>query len=119
MKTRYYERFYEGEKIPRKAKKQILGLLPTRRALKERIERVKFETIKPFNNNYNYLYPDDDFCPYCGCEHSRSAGNLACYPEEWIKFYCHRCNKMVSYRDNGLVWHALMDFKPEESEGTL
>ena len=110
MKVRYYRRFHVGDKIPRKAKKQILGLLPTRKDLRARIERVKLD------NNCGYLYPDDDFCPYCGCDYARSTRNMACYPEEWIQYYCHRCNKMVSYRDNGAVWHALMDFKPEESE---
>ena len=107
MKIKYFEKLCLGEKIPRKVKKQILGLLPTKKALKERIERVKFD------NSYGYLYPDDDFCPCCGCEHYRSTGNMACYPEKWFKYYCCRCGKMVSYSDNGLVWHILMEYKKE------
>ena len=111
VKLRYYDRLYRGEKIPRKAKKAILGTIPTRKALKERISKTVIETHNPFNNTYTYQYPDDDFCPYCGCELCRSTGNLVSYPEEYEKRYCLRCGALVSYSDNGYVWHALMSFK--------
>jgi hypothetical protein len=79
--------------------------------LKERIAKVVIETINPFDNGYTYQYPSDDFCPYCGCDISRSTGNMAGYPEDWTQHYCIRCGEMIFESDNGNVWHALMDFK--------
>lgn len=112
IKPKHWQRLYSGEKLPRKIKKAILGTKPTRKALKERIAKVTLETIHPYpHNSYEFVYPDDTFCPYCGCDYVRSTGNMAGYPEEWIKGYCLRCGEEVSKSDNGMVWHALMDFK--------
>lgn len=109
IKLKYLHRLYRGEKIPRKAKKAILGTRPTRKALKERISKTVIQTH--INNTYSYQYPDDDFCPYCGCEFHQGTGNLVSYPEQYVKYYCLRCGALVSYSDNGYVWHALMSFK--------
>ena len=94
VKLKHWRRFYNGEKLPRKVKKAILGTKPTRKSLKERIAKVKIETIHPYPyNNYEFMYPNDPFCPYCGCNYTRSTGNMAGHPEVWIIGYCAKCGR--------------------------
>ena len=111
IKEKHYNKMYQGEKLSRRVKKIMFGKKPSRKALRLRIERATLVTIKPFENSYTYEWPDDDFCPYCGCEDTRSTGNMTAYPEEWRIEFCRRCDAKVSTHDNGEVWHALMDFK--------
>lgn len=110
---KYYHRLRNGEKIPRKAKKEILGLKLSKSKLRKKIKQFKVihkartiyeldeTTIKPF-------------CPYCGCELTRSTGNMAEYPELWDRVYCLRCDELVEEADNSVYHHILEEMKDNE-----
>ena len=101
-----YVALQNGEKIPRKAKKVILGKKMNNAKLRKLLDSVvigeaantmhEIADIKP--------YP---FCPHCGCQSTRCSGNLSVYPEYWGYTYCLRCNKVVGYIDNSPFIHAL------------
>lgn len=103
---RIYTALRDGGKVPRKAKKAILGKRMNKAKLNRLLDSVTigeqahtmYETadIKP------YL-----FCPHCGCQQTRSSGNLTAHPEHWEYEYCLRCNKVVGYIDNSPYTHAL------------
>jgi transcription initiation factor IIE alpha subunit len=110
---------YDGGKLPRKVKKKLLGLRVSKKDLREQIKNVKIEIHNPYNNGYTYDYPNDTFCPECGCIFTYDTGNIAEYPEEWIKFYCVKCGECIAYRDNGEVWHKLMDYKEYDEKNNM
>ena len=96
----------EGDKIPRKAKKQILGKRMSKTKLKRLLDSVEIigiaQTMHEEPNIKPYL-----FCPQCGCTETRDGGNLTAHPEYWSYTYCLRCNKVVGYIDNSPYIHAL------------
>jgi len=109
MKYNYRKIFHalrNEEKLPRKAKKYILGIRLSKSKLKKLLRQVQI--IKPSRTMYEtavikpYL-----FCPHCGCTSMRGSGNQTSYPEHWEYFYCDRCNKVVGYIDNSPFIHAL------------
>ena len=90
---------YNGEKLPRKAKKMIFGKHVSKTKIKLAIAELQFM--------------DDGelavggFCPKCGCTMERGTGNMAEYPEHWEDFYCIRCNTLVGSIDNSRYMHVL------------
>jgi hypothetical protein len=94
--------------ISRKTKKRLLGRIMNRRILKERLSLVVV-------TERNYPEPatiSDCFCPKCGCEATRSTGNMAEYPEVWVNEFCLRCGFLVGTADNS-PWISCLQF-PEE-----
>lgn len=89
--------------VSRKTKKAMVGKRMGKSELKARISAVTV-TVK--------RYPEpselsDMFCPKCGCDYSRSTGNMAEYPEEWVRTYCLRCGYLVGEADNSPFVHVL------------
>lgn len=113
MKSKYYERIYNGEKIPRKAKKEILGLKMSKSKLKARIAKLEVK-INTWENGYQVPYVEDEFCPKCGCKLAFSTGNMAEYPEVYEKDYCLRCRTLVAMADNSATIHELVWIKGYE-----
>lgn len=104
---KYWRRLQNGEKIPRKAKKAILGYKMSKTKLKYRISKV--EIIKHIKTIYDGFGLSDAFCPKCGCEYYSSSGNRVKYPELWETYYCLRCGAIVAEADNSPYWHVLYE----------
>lgn len=93
-----------GGKLPRKQKKEWLWLKIKGRHLRELLSSVKVlenkypsqSTIEPY-----------EFCPKCGCTVTRETGNMATYPESFIKVFCARCGFLVKIQDNSPWMHCL------------
>ncbi|OKP97748.1 hypothetical protein [Paenibacillus sp. P46E] len=105
----FYKHGANAQQVSRKTKKYILGPKMTKRALKERLSAVIVTKSK---------YPEpadisDEFCPNCGCESSKTTGNMAEYPEVWVKETCLRCGFLVGMADNSSWDYALEH--PEEN----
>lgn len=96
IKPSHYDKvfYYEYEKIPRKLKKALFGRVPSKKQLRNRIKN---------------RCATDYFCPDCGCEFTRSTGNMTEYPEVYEKSYCLRCGRLVCVQDNSLPMHILDD----------
>lgn len=81
---RNYQKAYRGEKLSRKAKKQIFGPRISKKALREEI-------------NAGIL----NHCPMC--RHRlivKSTGNMTFYPEVWEYHYCAKCDLIIGGQDN-------------------
>lgn len=95
-----------GDRIPRKAKKAILGLKISSCALNRLLKSVKvletFKTMYETPNIYPYL-----FCHKCGHTGYYGTGNMTEYPEHWEDFNCFRCHAKVAYIDNSPFVHIL------------
>ena len=106
IKFKYYQAVIDGEKVPRKIKKAILG----KRINKSKLKRLLLSVTlgKPIKTMYERrdIFPYA-FCPNCGCREYVGTGNLTTYPEHWEKFNCIRCRKLVGYIDNSPFIHAL------------
>lgn len=90
---RYFDKQKDGEKIPRWAKKELLGKKLSKTKLRKMIKE--------------YKPGDSTFCPYCGCETTWSTQNMAEYPERWVNVYCLRCGELVEQSDNSPYYHIL------------
>ncbi len=109
MKINYYKAFKalaEGEKIPRKNKKAVLGLKMSQSKLRRLLKSVQI--IKSCDTMFDrpVIHPYT-FCPKCGCKLYYGSGNMTSYPEHWEEFNCLRCHKLVGYIDNSPFYHAL------------
>lgn len=106
MKYKYYKSVIRGEKIPRKAKKSILGTKMPKSKITRLLKSVRLgEPIKTmFERREIYPYA---FCPKCGCKDYVGHGNRAGYPEHWESFTCIKCHNLVGYIDNSPFIHAL------------
>jgi len=97
---------YNGEKLPRKIKKYILGKKISKSKLNRLLKSV--EIIEHAKTMYDspiikpYL-----FCPECGCTEMWGTGNKTIHPEHWEHFYCISCNNLVAIIDNSPFIHAL------------
>lgn len=95
-----------GEKLPRKVKKHILG----KRISKSRLNRL-IKSVKVINHaGTMYEEPVVEphlFCPHCGCSGIVGTGNMTSYPEHWENFYCSRCHEIVAFIDNSPFTHIL------------
>lgn len=100
-KQKYWWTF-GSEKVSRKTKKSFIGTKMTKKDLKARLNVV---IATPVDRGAPDL--SDIFCPFCGCDHSRSTGNMVDHPEVYIKSYCLRCNALVGMADNSYFYHAL------------
>jgi hypothetical protein len=95
-----------GEHLPRRLKKQILGKVMSSSQLKKLLKTVKIEAKA--NTMYQRpLITPYAFCPKCGCTGYYGTGNKTEYPEHWEYFYCIRCRNVVGYIDNSPFIHAL------------
>ena len=97
--SRAWEAAYNGDKLPRKAKKAILGKRITKKQLKAAVTKLQFD-------EHDELI-SEPFCPNCGCTANRGTGNMIEYPEHWEIFYCIRCNEKVGDIDNSRFVHVL------------
>jgi len=99
----------DGEKLPRKIKKALLGPKMSTSKLRKRLSRVKV-----FRINANEREATDIFCPHCGCNHHRTVDHPEIeQPEIWIEEFCLRCGKYVGGADNSFYSHVLFDLIPE------
>lgn len=96
---------YNGEKLPRKVKKHLLGKRISSSKLKFMLKDLAL--IEPSITMYERpIFNIPYFCPKCGCTKSRSTGNMTSYPEHWEYFYCVRCNFKVGVIDNSPFIHC-------------
>lgn len=105
----YFEQSGDIHSVSRKTKKFILGKKMNKRKLKARLAAVDVTKNR---------YPEpatlsDEFCPKCGCEATRSTGNMAPYPEVWVEEKCLRCGFLVGMADNS-PWYRALEF-PENN----
>lgn len=89
--------------VSRKTKKYILGRKLNKRQLRERIAAV----VITRNEYPKEATISDVFCPKCGCDEAESTGNMAGYPELWVRHYCMRCGNLVGEADNSPFCHVL------------
>ncbi|MBU7319026.1 hypothetical protein [Paenibacillus oleatilyticus] len=91
------------EGVSRKTKKAIIGKKMSRKALRKRLAAV----VITKDEQSRTVDISDVFCPRCGCDQTRSTGNMTEYPELWVRSYCLRCGFLVCEADNSLEHHAL------------
>lgn len=115
MKLRYYKRLYHGEKIPRKAKKIILGYRIGKSKLRRMINdvRIIYRPIRMWDSAGINCEP---FCPNCGCELEYGSGNMSSYPEHWEVFRCCRCHSKTANIDNSPYYHILFEIANEKMD---
>lgn len=109
---KYLYAINDGIKVPRKAKKLILGRKLSKKELRERIKQVK--RVGPHKTIYDGFGLNDNFCPHCGCEEYIMTDNKADYPELWVIGYCARCGAIVFEADNSPYHHVLEDMIDDE-----
>jgi len=117
---KYYSRLYDGQKVPRKAKKTILGRRSSKNKLNKRMEQTRI--IYDIQTIFDGFGLSDVFCPYCGCEEHTRSGNRAEYPDIWETLYCMRCGEKIAEADNSPYIHVLYDMKYDawkESQAAL
>jgi len=92
------------EKLSRRLKKKLLGNKISRKKL-----RILLQTYKVFPNKYpeSSTIEPFEFCPKCGCTEYYFTNNMATYPEQWIEYYCYRCDNLVASVDNSPFIHVL------------
>ncbi|NWL87581.1 hypothetical protein DMN77_08180 [Paenibacillus sp. 79R4] len=100
---KYYCKHESINWVSRKTKKYILGRKMNKRKLNERLAAVVVEQ-RPYPEG---SLLSDYFCPKCGCDETRSTGNMADYPELWVRSYCMRCGFLVAEADNSPTYFAL------------
>ena len=106
VKSKHYQALVDGDKLPRKIKKRLLGTMMSKSKLERLLKSVKLgDPIKTMYERREIL--PFSFCPKCGCQGYKGSGNLTSYPEHWEKFNCIRCNNLVGYIDNSPFIHAL------------
>ncbi len=106
MKARYYWALIEGDKLPRKIKKAILGKRMSKSKLNRLLKSVTLgDPIRTMYERREIL--PFAFCPKCGCREYKGSGNKTTYPEHWEEFKCLRCYNLVGYIDNSPFIHAL------------
>lgn len=96
-------RFYQGEKVPRKIKKLLLGLRQNKSKLRKRLKNVKVLN----KGRCGDIELNDYFCPKCGCECQDIVDHEVGYPEKWVDYYCMRCGNHVAFVDNSPYTHCL------------
>lgn len=107
-----YEDF-NCSKIPRKAKKFLLGTKLTKNHINKRLKQTK-----------GILHKDNDleivggeFCLKCGCSNSETIHHPVEYPEVWYDIVCLRCGWGIGGADNSKYESNLEEFiKIEDCE---
>lgn len=94
---------YRG-KLPRKAKKFILGRKLNKKSLKKLLDSVEIIYHEDSSSNEVLPYP---FCPKCSCAETRFIDHGVPYPEIWVDIFCARCNHLVCTSDNSPYYHCL------------
>ena len=109
----YYRHDGDVSAVSRKTKKFWIGRKLGKTSLKKRIAAVEV-TINKYPQEADL---SDRFCPECGCDAERSTGNMADYPERWVRRYCQRCGYLVGESDNSPFVHVLeLMCGPEKDE---
>lgn len=109
MKINYrkaYEALYNGDKMPRKAKKHILG----RKIGSATLGKMIKESICTYRPKTMFEMPEFKhgmFCPKCGCTGMTTTGNMTQHPECYEKYHCYRCGYLVGTIDNSPFYHVL------------
>ena len=111
LTSKHWRSLQYGDKLPRKAKKAILGKKMGKQNLRARLSKV----VVTQNDYPDTASLSDMFCPKCGCDVSVSTGNMAEYPERWVKETCARCGFLVCWSDNSPYYHCL-EFKESNYE---
>lgn len=96
----------EGDKIPRKAKKYLLGKRMPKCKLKLLLDSVVVHECSTNMYERPNITPHL-FCPKCGCSQHVGTGNMTSYPEHYEHFHCMRCRYLVAYIDNSPYIHCL------------
>jgi len=116
MKIKKYYHFAaaigEGERVPRKIKKKILGSKLSKNKIRKKISKLEIK-IYTYFDGHTVPYTEEEFCPKCGCEEHYSSGEMAEYPETWIRHYCLRCGTLVEEADNSAMIHELVNIITE------
>lgn len=107
---RYWDHLQLGWKMPRKAKKYLIGTKMSRNKLRKLLNSV---VIIPQTYPASSSISPHPFCPKCGCVAVIHGGNLVEYPEVYIRDNCARCYHLVGMADNSPYYHAL-EFKHSE-----
>lgn len=107
--ARNYNRLMNGEKIPRKAKKIILGKRMSKTQIKSKLRTMKItQKIKTIYDGFDLN--NEPFCLECGCKVIRWSGNRADYPDLWDVGYCARCGHKVAEADNSPYYHEIYEY---------
>ena len=107
--NKLYFALLDGEKLPRKVKKAVLGKKINKSKLKKLIQSVKI--IKSPSNIYEqYIVKPYLFCPNCGCRITIDIEHSVTYPDLWIDTHCARCKKIVGTIDNSPFIHVLEEY---------
>lgn len=111
---KYYNRFLNGDKIPRKYKKLFLGKCLSKTQIKLALR--KLHIIKKIETIYDgYGIDGEVFCLKCGCKEIKSTGNMSSYPELYERDYCARCGHMVAEADNSPYYHEIYEVLSENN----
>ena len=102
--SRIFEAIRNGEKLPRKIKKQVLGRRLNRKALKALLSTVEIAYLE--DGQIGDILPFT-FCPSCGCEAVEPINHSAEWPEVWEEDRCLRCGRWVGGADNSHYHHVL------------
>lgn len=112
MTEKYIERawtsFHYHDKLPRKAKKMILGTRISGNKLRQMLAEVR---VIPATSRNDTIVEPFGFCPSCGCDIVRYIDHGVAYPERWVSGYCGRCGKKVVESDNSPYIHILEEIK--------
>lgn len=107
INSNFHTWFRHGGNVPRKVKKEILGLKVQRSELRKMLQETIVGTpIKTMYERVEFT-PHGAFCPHCGETKYTGTGNKTTYPEHWEYFKCLRCRKNIGYIDNSPFIHAL------------
>ena len=109
---RISEAIRNGEKLPRKIKKQILGRKLNRKELKSLLAEVEIISYEE-EGQLSGIFPFE-FCPNCGCQATRPINHYVEWPEVWDEDVCLRCGKWVGGADNSYYHHILEDINHDQ-----
>lgn len=83
--------------LSRKEKLALIGRKQNKNQIRKRLSKV----VVRFNENWNDgVDINDMFCPRCGCNTTKSSGNMASYPEVYSRDNCMRCDYEMGWADN-------------------
>ena len=111
IKEKHYDTLYHKGKLPRKIKKNLLGLKISKSELKR---LLKYTIIINHKNPKAATIWPYEYCPWCGCQGTISSGNKTSYPELWVDQFCIRCGAVVGWADNSPFYHVLEKMIPED-----
>ena len=104
---KFHELYSDGEKIPRKLKKELLGPRWSKSKIRKMIKSLKVNYRRPDQRHLAAIILPFEFCPYCGCTETFGVDHEISYPDVWIESFCLRCREKVGEADNSTFSHVL------------